>query len=285
MVACKIEVQHGHRLLPSGTSLSHLLAQADHEQHGLVATFSPQAAAALTAAAFAHEGLAVVVADSRGRVLQLDLTDNCTTSVQKNGHRARCIECMQDDTALSFDNGEVVVINSKSGHAALLKGHHRSAVHSISSSCSLKDTLLLTASSDRCVLYQSDDEGKWHSVHVIRDSIAAAQLLPAAQLMAVLATDSSTALWSTAGNCKLQQTVKPPPSLSAVTASVSCFAASPSAALLVTAGGALLHVYTLKVRAKHAATFVGSISHTFAIAGSAISVCLCCCEKRQYHTR
>jgi WD40 repeat protein len=253
MVACKIEAQHGHRLLPSGTSLSHLLAQADHEQHGLVATFSPQAAAALTAAAFAHEGLAVVVADSRGRVLQLDLTDNCTTSVQKKGLRARCIECMHDDTALSFDNGEVVVINSKSGHAALLKGHHRSAVLSISS---LKDTLLLTASSDRCVLYQSDDEGKWHSVHVVRGSIAAAQLVPTAQLMAVLATDSSIALWSTAGNCKLQQTVKPPPSLSAVTASVSCFAASPSAALLVTAGGALLHVYTLNVHAIHLRLFL-----------------------------
>jgi WD40 repeat protein len=226
-----------------------LLALADHEQHGFVATFVPQqakAAAAFITAAFKHEGLAVVVADSRGRVLQLDLTDNCTNFVQKKGLRARCIECMQDDTALGSDNGEIIVINSKSGHAALLKGHHRSAVHSISSS---KDALLLTASSDRCVLFQCDDEGKWHSVHVVRGSIIAAQLLPVAQLMAVLANDSSIALWSTAGNCKLQQTVKPPPSLSAVTANVSCFAASPSAALLVTAGGALLHVYTLKVHA------------------------------------
>jgi WD40 repeat protein len=251
MVACKIEVHYG-RLLPSGTSLSHLLAQADHEEHGVVATFCPQqakAAVAFEATAFAHEGLAVIVADSRGQVLQLDLTDNTTVTLCKMGKRVRHVEkCTQDDTALSFDNAEVIVINSKSGDTAVLKGFHKSAVHSISS-CSATDTLLLlTASTERCVLLRRDDRAVWHSVHVIRGSIAAAQLLPAVKLMAVLSSDSSIALWSTAANCKLQQTVKPPPSQSAVTSSVSCFAVSPSAALLVTAGGALLHVYTLKVR-------------------------------------
>ncbi|CAM9166750.1 unnamed protein product, partial [Phaeothamnion confervicola] len=129
--------------------------------------------------AVALEGASLSVADARGRIFLADLARNagkllCSASTPVGGPGALKLLTSGEAVAGS-SNGQVACFRDDGGgrgsdgdSAALYKGHHREAVHTVAAWPPAEaPRYLLTASRDAAVIWRIESGGRWQKVKVL----------------------------------------------------------------------------------------------------------------------